>query len=85
MSVFPSDPVHDVVSELDLRGLPVPVRYVRVFMNYAVLLPGQGFVVRSEHDLVPLRTELVREQGERATWTDLEQGPEGWSARIGRR
>ena len=67
---------------LDLRDLPRPQRYVRVFALFETLQAGEGFVLVNDHDPQALHHQLDREYSGQTTWEYLERGPEDWHVRI---
>lgn len=74
-----------VEREMDVRTLQSPARHLRIFMNFAALPDGESFVIVNDHDPKPLWSQLHYEHGDTFTWDYLEEGPEVWRVRIGRR
>jgi uncharacterized protein (DUF2249 family) len=70
---------------LDVREEPPARRHVLIFETYDATPPGDAFVLVNDHDPKPLRYQFEAEQAERFTWDYLEQGPDVWRVRIGRR
>ena len=68
-------------SELDVRTIIPRERHPLIFRTFEALQPGEGFVLVNDHDPKPLYTPA----GPRFDWEYLEQGPETWRVRIGRR
>jgi cytochrome P450/uncharacterized protein (DUF2249 family) len=70
---------------LDVREVPPARRHPLIFGTLDALAPGASFVLVNDHDPRPLSYQLAAEQPGTFTWDDLEQGPERWRVRIGRR
>lgn len=70
---------------LDVRSLPPAQRHELIFATYESLPAGGSFVLVNDHDPKPLYYQFAAEQADRFTWEYLEQGPEVWRVRIGRR
>lgn len=82
---MPSVAELSVERELDVRTLPAPSRHMRIFLNFAALPEGDSFVIVNDHDPMPLWYQFHYEHGDSFTWSYLEEGPEVWRVRIGRR
>ncbi|MCC6211670.1 MAG: DUF2249 domain-containing protein [Burkholderiales bacterium] len=70
---------------LDVRNLAPRERHPLIFSTYGALGPGETFVLVNDHDPKPLYYQFQAEVGPRFDWEYLEQGPETWRVRIGRR
>ena len=70
---------------LDVRSEPPARRHELIFDTYHALGAGEAFVLVNDHDPKPLRYQFEAEHTERFTWDYLDQGPEVWRVRIGRR
>ncbi len=86
----PTSPNGDTASdidipELDVRSDPPAVRHQRIFDTFAGLAPGAAFILVNDHDPVPLRYQFSAEHPDEVEWQALEEGPEVWRVRIGRR
>jgi uncharacterized protein (DUF2249 family) len=74
-----TDQVLDVRSEIPRR------RHELIFETYGKLDAGQGFVLVNDHDPKPLYYQFDAEHPGQFSWDYLEQGPETWRVRIGRK
>jgi uncharacterized protein (DUF2249 family) len=73
------------VAELDVRSL-VPMDRHRLIFDKCDHLPhGGAFVLVNDHDPKPLYYQLEAERRGQFSWEYLEQGPQVWRVRIGRR
>ncbi len=72
-------------AELDVRTIVPRERHPLIFRTFGALSPGEGFVLVNDHDPKPLFYQFQAEIGPRFDWEYLEQGPETWRVRIGRR
>ena len=69
---------------LDVRQVPPARRHTLIFETFQGLAPGTGFELRNDHDPKPLYYQFQAEAGP-FDWEYLEQGPETWRVRIGKR
>ncbi len=72
-------------TELDVRTIVPRERHPLIFSTYKALAPGEGFVLINDHDPKPLYYQFQAEVGSEVDWQYLEQGPQTWRVRIGRR
>jgi uncharacterized protein (DUF2249 family) len=72
-------------TELDVRTIIPRERHPLIFRTFEALQPGEGFVLVNDHDPKPLYYQFQAEVGPRVDWEYLQQGPETWRVRIGRR
>lgn len=70
---------------LDVRILPPKEKHPTIFETFDALEPGASFVLLNDHDPMPLRYQFQGERPERFTWEYLEEGPEIWRVKIGRK
>jgi uncharacterized protein (DUF2249 family) len=70
---------------LDVRNVAPRERHTLIFDAFAGLAPGQAFVLINDHDPRPLYYQFQAEHPGEFSWEYLEQGPEDWRVRIGRR
>ncbi len=70
---------------LDVREIEPRERHARIFATLAQLTPGGALDLLVDHEPRPLWYQLQAEQPGRFDWTYLEEGPETWHVRIGRR
>lgn len=70
---------------LDVRTAIPRDRHTLIFDSYTALKPGEAFVLINDHDPRPLYYQFEAEHTGQFSWDYLEQGPEVWRVRIGRR
>ena len=70
---------------LDVRQIVPRDRHPLIFRTYDALTPGDAFELVNDHDPKPLYYQFQAERGAQFEWEYLEQGPETWRVRIGRR
>ncbi len=70
---------------LDVRALPPPRRHELIFGRLADLAHGAVITLVNDHDPKPLYYQLEATQPGHFSWDYLEQGPQAWRVRIGRR
>lgn len=70
---------------LDIRPLPPAQRHPLIFQRFEELAPDESFVLVNDHDPKPLYYQFQAERTGEFTWDYLEQGPEVWRVRLGRR
>lgn len=71
--------------QLDVRVIPPREKHPTIFQTFDALEPGQWFVLINDHDPFPLRYQFDAERRDQFDWEYLEQGPEVWRVRIGKR
>jgi len=70
---------------IDVRTIIPRDRHPLIFRTYGALGPGEGFELVNDHDPKPLYYQFRAELGDEFDWEYLEEGPETWRVRIGRR
>jgi uncharacterized protein (DUF2249 family) len=70
---------------LDVREIVPRERHRLIFETFTALKPGEAFVLINDHDPRPLYYQFAAEHAGQFSWDYLEQGPETWRVRIGRR
>jgi uncharacterized protein (DUF2249 family) len=70
---------------LDIRTLHPMQRHPLIFSQFEALAPGESFVLVNDHNPKPLYYQFQAELTDQFTWEYLEEGPEVWRVRIGRR
>ncbi|MBE2223550.1 MAG: DUF2249 domain-containing protein [Anaerolineae bacterium] len=70
---------------LDIRTIPPMNRHPLIFDQFEALDSGEDFILVNDHDPKPLYYQFQAERTDRFTWEYIEQGPEAWRVRIGRR
>ena len=71
--------------ELDVRALPPRDKHPTIFRTFDALASGHAMVLVNDHDPRPLRYQFAAERPDAFEWTYLEEGPDVWRVRIGRR
>lgn len=70
---------------LDVRTITPRERHPRIFQLFDSLEVGEAFELINDHDPKPLYYQFRAELGDEFDWEYLEEGPETWRVRIGRR
>ena len=70
---------------LDVRTVVPRERHTLIFDTFTALKPDEAFVLINDHDPRPLYYQFEAEHTGQFSWDYLEQGPEVWRVRIGRR
>jgi uncharacterized protein (DUF2249 family) len=70
---------------IDVRTIIPRERHPLIFKTYGALKPGEAFELVNDHDPKPLYYQFQAEIGPEFDWQYLEQGPEVWRVRIGRK
>ncbi len=71
--------------QLDVRVIPPREKHATIFKTFGALQPDESFVLINDHDPVPLRYQFEAQHNGQYSWEYLEQGPETWRVRIGRK
>ena len=78
LNEIPADKTFDVVP------LPCSVKHRLIMARWTALAVGDYFVLRNDHDPVPLYYQFNALYPECFTWDYLERGPEAFAVRIGK-
>lgn len=70
---------------LDIRTIPPMQRHPLIFDQFEALASDESFILVNDHDPKPLYYQFQAERTDQFTWDYLEQGPQAWRVRIGRR
>ncbi|MBF6593441.1 MAG: DUF2249 domain-containing protein [Thermaceae bacterium] len=70
---------------LDVRSIAPRERHPQIFNLFDGLKPGEAFELVNDHDPKPLFYQFNAERGGQFGWDYLEQGPEVWRVRIGKK
>jgi uncharacterized protein (DUF2249 family) len=73
------------IQPLDVRNVAPRERHTLIFDTFAALRDGEAFELINDHDPRPLYYQFQAEHAGHFLWEYLEQGPEVWRVRIGRR
>ena len=74
-----------VTTTLDVRSVLPPQRHPLIFGTFESLHPGEAFELVNDHDPKPLYYQFQFEREGHFTWDYLEQGPQVWRVRIGKK
>lgn len=72
----------DIVTELDLRSVPVIERHPRIFEAWENLDPGSTLQIVNDHDPKPLHYQFEGEYKDSYEWNYVTKGPEEWRVNI---
>ncbi|MCA9900959.1 MAG: DUF2249 domain-containing protein [Ardenticatenaceae bacterium] len=70
---------------LDIRTILPMNRHPLIFDQFETLKPEESFILVNDHDPKPLYYQFQAERTDQFSWEYLEQGPQAWRVRIGRR
>lgn len=70
---------------LDVREMVPKDRHSKIFETFNALAPGESFVLVNDHEPKPLLYQFQAEHDGEFEWWALEQGPQVWRVRIGKR
>lgn len=70
---------------LDVREMAPRERHPTILSTFDALAPGKALELVNDHDPKPLRYQFEAELPGTFTWEYLEEGPEVWRVRIGKR
>ena len=73
------------VPPLDVRDMAPRERHPTILSTFDALVPGEALELVNDHDPKPLRYQFEAELTGTFTWDYLEEGPEVWRVRIGKR
>lgn len=71
--------------DLEVRHLVPAERHELIIDTFHELVPGQGFILINDHDPKPLYYQFAFEYTDRFTWDPIEEGPDVWRVRIGKK
>lgn len=74
-----------IITTLDVRTIPPRERHPLIFSQFEALAPGQALRLVNDHDPKPLYYQFMAERPGEVEWQYLEQGPDTWQVRIGKR
>ena len=74
-----------VATTLDVRELVPRERHTRIFAQFEQLAPGEALLLINDHDPKPLYYQFQAEHPGEVDWQYVEQGPDVWQVRIGKR
>lgn len=75
----------DTISLLNVTELEPRMKHPTIFNWFDQLEEGGAFVILNDHDPKPLYYQFLGERGNTFTWEYLQNGPEWWRVKIGKR
>ncbi|MCK9480598.1 MAG: DUF542 domain-containing protein [Bacteroidia bacterium] len=75
---------HEEGDVLDATQLHPSVKHSKIFEKIDSLKPGESFILKNDHDPVPLYYQLEQTRGKEFSWEYVEKGPQWWHVQIGR-
>lgn len=70
---------------LNVTLLEPKMKHPTIFEWFDNLIEGEDFIIHNDHDPKPLYYQLLGERGNIFNWEYLEQGPQWWKVKIGKR
>jgi regulator of cell morphogenesis and NO signaling len=70
---------------LNVTTLEPRLKHPTIFEHFDALAPGEGFIIKNDHDPKPVYYQLLGNRGNIFTWEYLQSGPEWWDVRIAKR
>lgn len=70
---------------LDVRPLAPVNRHSQIFEKFEALDSGESYILVNDHDPKPLFYQFQAELTDQFNWEYLEEGPQVWRVRIGRK
>ncbi len=70
---------------VDVRTIVPPQRHQIIFSTFQGLPEGGAFELVNDHDPKPLYQQFQMNHAGQFSWDYLEQGPDTWRVRIGKR
>lgn len=70
---------------LDVTTIAPKQKHPTIFRHFDDLGQGEAFIISNDHDPKPLYYQLLGERGDIFTWDYLEEGPELWRVRVGKK
>ena len=71
--------------ELDARVIPHAIRHRAVIGAFSQVRPGAAMVLVAPHNPLPLLAQLTEIEGDALEVAYLQQGPDQWRLRLGRK
>ncbi|MHB9026153.1 MAG: DUF2249 domain-containing protein [Armatimonadota bacterium] len=70
---------------VDVRPMPAPEKHKNIFATFDSLQPGESMLLINDHEPRPLYYQFLMEMPDQFEWEYLEEGPEVWQVRIGKK
>lgn len=72
-------------SVIDVRTIPPRERHPLLFERFDALASGEAYELVNDHDPKPLYYQFQAERPGQLQWDYLEEGPDVWRVRVGKR
>lgn len=70
---------------LDIRPILPMNRHPMIFEKFEALQSGESFILVNDHNPKPLFYQFQAELTDLFSWEYVEEGPEAWRVRIGKK
>jgi regulator of cell morphogenesis and NO signaling len=70
---------------LDVTVLEPWLKHSTIYEHFDALEQGEDFIIHNDHDPKPLYYALLNDRGEVFSWDYVQQGPEIWEVKIGKK
>ncbi len=70
---------------IDVRNIPPRDRHALIFSTFESLAAGEALTLVNDHAPKPLYYQFLHEYTDQFTWDWIEDGPEVWQVRIGKK
>ena len=74
-----------IAKVVDARFVAPRDRHSLIFQTLDALKPGETLLLVNDHLPRPLYYEFLHERTDQFTWEPVEEGPDVWRVRIGRK
>jgi len=72
------------MKELDVIPIEARFKHQRIMETFDALEVGEAFILKNDHDPVPLKYQFEAEKNGKFNWKYIEKGPEIWKVKIGK-
>lgn len=72
------------MNELDIIPIEPKFKHSTIMKTFDELKEGDAFILKNDHDPVPLKYQFEAEKKGEYSWEYIEEGPEIWKVKIGR-
>lgn len=70
---------------INVPSLEPRMKHPTIFQTFENLKPGESFIIHNDHDPKPLYYQLLDMHGNTFTWEYLQQGPQWFDIRVGKK
>jgi len=70
---------------LDVTVIEPRFKHSTIYEHFDALQAGEAFIIHNDHDPKPLYYALLNDKGDTFSWEYLQQGPEIWEVKIGKK